>query len=445
MRWFSKSDYRDQYQYLGQTDMVQNSEFQLRMVLLGIPIFAAYFAYDLVFPMVWFFLYSLCLGVLQFITHQARKRYRRKIFQTAVICNTITAVIFISLPIFLWMTGDYVYRVAAVALSFGAMMHSVSQRAALPSFAIGDGFANGLFIVLVTIDILLGVLSWPDKLIIVTLGIAIMSYYCIALSAAFRVRAQLRLATNRTAEIQKMQLVGQMAGGIAHDFNNILTVIMGNLDLYKEVQSNEEKLSLVDGAYESAKKASVLISHLLSFSRQAHLSPKLVDLRDFVPTFVKMIRPIISDKVVIKVDISGKLDLINVDIGQFETAILNLVINARDAIPEKGSITIAAKMVEIKSTDKQARERSLEDGDYVAISISDSGSGIDQALQKRIFEPFFTTKDVGQGSGLGLSMAKGFAEQSYGGLYLDIDDERRTRFTFLLPSAGKATDLKSAA
>ncbi len=445
MPWLSKTDYRDQFQALGQTDMINSTEVRLRLVFIAVPIFAAFLGMGFVLPLYWFGLYLACLLTMQWIIQRLRQRYDRALFQVAIWFNAYIALVFISLPIALWLTGEAVFRVAAVALSFSAMMHSVAQRSRLPVFALGDGFANSLFLMVIMYSFWQDLPGLVEQLIITSLMLAMLVYYLFALTSAFRVRRALRAATEQSAEIQKMRLIGQLSGGVAHDFNNILTVIMGNLELYGEIKSPTERARLVEGAYAAAKKASVLTSQLLSFSRQAPLQPEPVSLPEFADHLVTMTAPLIPGKIDVQVSINEHLPPVQADQNQLEAAVLNLVLNARDAMPEGGHLMVTARELTIGLHSPVGLRTGLPHGDYVALEVEDTGEGVPWPIRDKIFDPFFTTKGVGHGSGLGLSMAQGFAEQSKGALLLESQEGKGTKFTLFLPVAHAAAQTMPAA
>lgn len=445
MLGLSKMDYRDQFQVLGQTDMIYSREVRLRLVFIAIPIIAAFLGYCFVLPIYWFALYFLCLLGMQWLIQRLRKGYDRGLFQAAVWFNSYTALVFTSLPIALWLTEDTVFRVAALALSFSAMMHSVAQRSNLPVFALGDGFANSLFLVVMMFSLWKELPGFVEGVIIISLILAMLVYYLFALTSAFRVRRSLRQATAQSDEIQKMRLIGQLSGGVAHDFNNILTVIMGNLELYGEVKNPTERARLVEAAHVAASKASMLTSQLLSFSRQASLRPEAVALRQFADHIVTMAAPLLPANIDVQIDIDAAVPPVRADRNQLEAAVLNLVLNARDAMPQGGVLLISAHEVTVGLHSAVGLKTGLPLGSYAALVLKDSGVGVPWSIRGRVFDPFFTTKGVGAGSGLGLSMAKGFAEQSKGTLLLESQEGKGAKFTLLLPVVDAAAQTLPAA
>jgi signal transduction histidine kinase len=210
-------------------------------------------------------------------------------------------------------------------------------------------------------------------------------------------------------QAQKMEGIGQLTGGVAHDFNNLLAVILGNLRLLtKQVSLTQPAQRLLDGAIQGAERGAFLTQRLLAFARRQDLMPRTIDIGQLLEDMTELMRQSIGAEVTLTIDVEPGLPTVMADANQLELAMLNLVINARDAMPDGGSIAISA------------REAPAEEGKatQVRISVADSGVGMDEETLARAVEPFFTTKGVGKGTGMGLAMVHGFAAQSGGSLKL---------------------------
>jgi signal transduction histidine kinase/CheY-like chemotaxis protein len=230
--------------------------------------------------------------------------------------------------------------------------------------------------------------------------------------ARLRRESEQRLqAEQRMLHMQKMEGIGQLTGGIAHDFNNLLAVILGNLTLLKNRLPADERMQrLLDGALQGAERGGALTQRLLAFARRQELSPRSVDLAALVTDMSSLIRRSAGPEVGIVMDFPGRLPAVRVDPHQLELALLNLAVNARDAMPSGGTITISAREARLAEGEMSG----LEAGSYVCIAVADTGTGMDEATLMQATEPFFTTKGVGKGTGLGLSMVDGLAAQSGG-------------------------------
>lgn len=220
---------------------------------------------------------------------------------------------------------------------------------------------------------------------------------------------------------QKMEAVGRLTGGIAHDFNNLLAVIVGNMQLLaRSLRESPRLLRQADTAMKAAMRGGELTRRLLAFARQQVLEPRVVDLNALIGGMYELLRRSLTGDIEIRQSLDPQAWAARVDPGQLENAVLNLTINARDAMPEGGTISITTRNIAI-GTDAQVAQggESLQPGDYAVLEVSDTGTGMSAETLKRVFEPFFTTKDVGKGSGLGLAMVYGFVRQSGGHVTID--------------------------
>ncbi|WP_370435575.1 PAS domain-containing protein [Microvirga sp. TS319] len=235
---------------------------------------------------------------------------------------------------------------------------------------------------------------------------------------------------------QKMEAVGQLTGGIAHDFNNLLTGIVGSLDLLKTRmgQGRYERLDrYIQAATTSANRAAALTHRLLAFARRQPLDPKAVDVNRLVMSMEDLLRRTTSEAIELTIATSDDLPLTLCDPNQLESAILNLVINARDAMPEGGDLIIETALIHLDNASATTSQE-IAPGPYVTIRVSDSGTGMPPDVLAQVFDPFFTTKPIGEGTGLGLSMVYGFAKQSEGHVRITSQVGRGTTVTIYLPA-----------
>ncbi|WP_028032913.1 cell cycle histidine kinase CckA [Chelativorans sp. J32] len=235
------------------------------------------------------------------------------------------------------------------------------------------------------------------------------------------------------AQSQKMQAVGQLAGGIAHDFNNVLTaIIMASDLLLTNHRPSDPSFPDIMNIKQNANRAASLVRQLLAFSRRQTLRPEVLNLTDVLADIRMLLSRLVGNDITLAVEHGHDLWPVKADIGQFEQVIVNLAVNARDAMPEGGQLTIRTKNV---SAEECARYpyRELQPADYVIVEVEDTGTGIPPEVQKKIFEPFFTTKEVGKGTGLGLSMVYGIVKQTGGFIYCDSEVGKGTTFRIFLP------------
>ena len=247
--------------------------------------------------------------------------------------------------------------------------------------------------------------------------------------------AQLRHNEEALRQSQKMEAVGQLTGGIAHDFNNMLTGIIGSLELLRRRLARgrlDDLDSLIDLGVTSANRAAGLTHRLLAFSRRQSLDSKAVEMNALVQSMGELLQRSLNESIQLDMRLNDKLWVAEADPNQLESALLNLVLNARDAMPDGGKLVVETSNQVLHPEFTEAYP-SLEPGDYVMLSVTDNGSGMPQSVINRAFDPFFTTKPIGQGTGLGLSMIYGFSKQSRGHVSIDSEIDQGTTVKLYLP------------
>jgi CheY-like chemotaxis protein len=246
-------------------------------------------------------------------------------------------------------------------------------------------------------------------------------------------------------QAQKMEAVGQLTGGIAHDFNNLLTVVIGNLEMLESrIGHDERATTYLKEAYETAQHGAELTTRLLAFARRQPLNPRIVDVGSLVEQAGALLRRTLGERVEIRCVVGKDLYRALIDPSQLENAIINLGINARDAMPGGGVITIEAANQNVDA-DYAQMHADMRQGRYVLIAVSDTGVGMSPEVRERAFEPFFTTKPVGSGTGLGLSMVYGFVKQSSGTVQIYSELGHGTTIRVYLPRAQEGDVTTTAA
>jgi len=254
--------------------------------------------------------------------------------------------------------------------------------------------------------------------------------------AAINERLQIEITERAQAEealrhAQKMDAIGQLTGGIAHDFNNMLTGVLGALDLIRRRVAAGRVSEIdryIEAATSSANRAASLTHRLLAFARRQSLNTRPVDINHMVESMEELLRRTIGESIELEIDLNSSLRLTHTDEHQLENALLNLVINARDAMPDGGRLLIQTEVVHVA-----VLHDALTPGDYVRLSVQDTGTGMSSDVIARAFDPFFTTKPIGQGTGLGLSMVYGFINQTGGQVQIDSVEGQGTRIDLYLP------------
>ena len=243
----------------------------------------------------------------------------------------------------------------------------------------------------------------------------------------------------RLRQAHKMEAVGRLAGGVAHDFNNLLTIIRGNSDLLKDREGSDAfHQKCVEQIQKASGRAVSMTRQLLAFSRMQVLQPRVIDLNGVVSELGKMIPRLIGEHIEYSFSPDPKLASVKADPGQIEQVILNLAANARDAMPSGGKLSVWTANVSVDEAEA-AKRQPMTPGQYILLSVSDTGHGMDEATKSHIFEPFFTTKELGKGTGLGLATVYGIVKQSGGFIWVDSSPGAGTTFEIYLPqAAGKA-------
>jgi signal transduction histidine kinase/ActR/RegA family two-component response regulator len=254
----------------------------------------------------------------------------------------------------------------------------------------------------------------------------------VAAVAAFIDNTERRALEAQLGQTSKMEAVGQLAGGIAHDFNNLLTVIMSYGAMLIERLEPGENRDDVEEMTDAAERAAGLTRQLLAFSRQQVMQPRVMDINNVVGGLEKMLGRLIGEDVELAIALDPQVGAINADPGQLEQVVMNLVVNARDAMPAGGRLSITTSNSEL-SPDSGGGKLHPPAGEYVMLSVADTGTGMSRTIQHRIFDPFFTTKEQGRGTGLGLATVYGIVQQSGGEIYVYSEVGQGTTFKIYFP------------
>jgi two-component system, cell cycle sensor histidine kinase and response regulator CckA len=253
--------------------------------------------------------------------------------------------------------------------------------------------------------------------------------------------AERRRLEEQLLQAQKMESIGTLAGGIAHDFNNLLTAILGNTQLAIEgLTPGSQDHELLVEIEQAARRAAALTNQLLAFSRRQRLERQAIDLNATMNELLNMLRRIIGEDVEIQLDLAPESPAVFADPAQIQQVVLNLAVNARDAMPSGGRLRIATRSVQLDATESQTYPWA-QPGSYTQIVVSDNGAGMDDTIQQRIFEPFFTTKEQGKGTGLGLAVVDGIVKQHGGFIKLASQAGQGATFTIVLPAAAAPAPL----
>jgi signal transduction histidine kinase/CheY-like chemotaxis protein len=244
-----------------------------------------------------------------------------------------------------------------------------------------------------------------------------------------------REAERKLQQAQKLEAIGKLTGGVAHDFNNMLTVITGTSETLVAGLKDKPELRATAGLIEqAAQRCRELIEHLLAFARRQPLHPRHVDVNAAISDVAKLLRPTLGEQIEIETVLGPDVGSVHVDASQLANSVLNMAINARDAMPDGGKLTLVTRKVELNKSELQINPEEGV-GTYVMIAVTDTGTGMPAHVRDKVFEPFFTTKEPGKGTGLGLSMVYGFVTQSGGHIRIESEEGRGTTIRLYLPPA----------
>jgi signal transduction histidine kinase/CheY-like chemotaxis protein len=312
----------------------------------------------------------------------------------------------------------------------------------VPAYGI-EALTKG-FLALISAGITAGMVLLLPRLLAMSTRVQLQQAYA-ALEEETRQRHKAEAMVRRFQEIeaneaqirqaQKMEAIGQLTGGVAHDFNNILTVITGTIEILGDAVKDRPHLSQITNMISAAaSRGADLTQHLLAFARQQPLQPRSTDVNALVIDAARLLRPTLGEQIEIDSMLAHDCAPALIDPSQLSTAILNLALNARDAMPNGGKLTLETKNVVLDET-YASMNSEVKPGNYVMIAVSDTGEGIPGTLLDKVFDPFFTTKEVGKGSGLGLSMVYGFVKQSNGHIKIYSEEGHGTAVKLYLPQA----------
>jgi len=251
----------------------------------------------------------------------------------------------------------------------------------------------------------------------------------------------LRISEERLRHSQRMEAIGRLAGGIAHSFNNLLAAIAFQCELLGErLEEKDERHVHVEEIQKAEERAAALARQLLAFGRKQVLQPRVLRLNDVIREMTPMLRRLLGETIHLETRLDSAAGAVHVDLGQIEQVILNLVVNARDAMPSGGTLLLAVENAEIAAGSFSGEEADLPPGSYLRLEVEDTGTGISPEVREHLFEPFFTTKERGQGTGLGLATVHGIVNQSGGHVQVESTPGEGTRFLILLPRATEAPE-----
>lgn len=418
--------------YMKEADMGSFGELVSRYAIIGAATAALYFANMSAIFLIWAAIYFGSNLLYVILLSRSPDDVSASKFSFFIVLNMISTTAFAALPIYLWTFDSLALKALALCGVGGNAMFVLWRHVQMTPNTFWEIILIAGSILFLGISTAVGSQNLSEMVIILTGTFGVALYYTFAHLSTIATHQNLIKARQTMAQSQKMEAIGRLTGGVAHDFNNILTIVKGNLELYRELETVSEKDAVVQEAHDASDRAVKVIAQLMAFSRQSTLQPRDIDLENLFGDLNQFLRPALPENIALTTLFPARKMSVWADPDQLSSAVLNLALNARDAMPEGGRIKVHVAPADDTSV---VMGDPLSRGTYTKIAVSDTGTGISTKDLYRVSDPFFTTKPTGKGSGLGLSMVRGFVEQSHGGLAIESTAGRGTTVSLLLPSS----------
>jgi two-component system, cell cycle sensor histidine kinase and response regulator CckA len=417
---------------------LSSREMVARMCVIIGGALGVWFGLGLWWPMVWTLSYVICALAYHLTTRSFPDRIGRRQLTIVIGFEAFLTLHWPVLFVYLWRQDHDATLFIDTLILAAAMTNALSARCEDTILTWSDRIVVAVLLGLAVLLFSLEAESTASTVVVLVVCLLMYIWMLVTLAEVSAMRRRLAQAERTAMEQQRIEAIGRLTGGVAHDFNNILTVIGGNLDLVREVSDPSEKLALLAEARSATGRAAAVTAQLLAYSRQSVLAPRSTALVECLARVEAFMSRLLPTAVRLTLHVAADLPVIEIDATRLESALINLILNSRDAMPGGGAITLSAHTI---ATDPSAPDAPA----HVVVAVADTGQGIDPAILPRVFEPYFTTKPVGKGSGLGLSMAKGFAEQSGGNLTIRSVPGNGTVVEMILPVRPAAAAVQSAA
>ncbi|MFT4783048.1 MAG: two-component system cell cycle sensor histidine kinase/response regulator CckA [Paracoccaceae bacterium] len=396
-------DYNPYIRQIAGLDDPKSAEVFARILLVFVAVITTAIVLDMGVLLIWYAVYVSVLLADQALSEASRSQSSLRWYIAQLSLVVLQSFVVAFLAILLWQGESPLHAFAALLTVTAAMIRSLLLRSLNIALLICDAVPIVAALLLMAAS-MLEQSGDPEKAIAaVIMALCLSSYFFVAVWQHAVKRRTYDKSQQVLFQAQKIKALGALTGGVAHDFNNLLTVTMGNLELYEQTESEEERKQLVQDAYDAAHRGSQLTRHLLSYARRAPLLESHTQIGDAIEDLRKLLVPTLPASIALELQVAPDLPKIMIDPCQLQSALLNLAINARDAMPKGGRLTISGLLAD-------------EGTRTVVFQVADTGTGMTPAQIEQAKEPFFSTKPYETGSGLGLSSVTGFVEQSRGKL-----------------------------
>ncbi len=440
---FSKSEYRTEIEELRNCEHVISVEFVVRILVIAAGVIVGSSLLDMWALVPWFFTYYGLISIEKLVLHRLSDNTSRSAFSILLVLNFCIASVFAFMPVYLWYSPEPVFKFGSLAMLVGATLNAFVIRARVWQVLVCYLVPTGSSFIVISLSYYFESGLSAEFISTFIVGCGLTTYLILAGGESYSAHKKHEETIARLHQAQKMEAIGNLTGGIAHDFNNLLSVIMGNLELLRNnSDGNQADGELIERALHATQRGARLTGQMLAYGRRSDLAPELLNVNDILTSSRYMVQRVLPASIHFVVKASTDDWLVLADQSKLETALLNLAINARDAMPEGGTLTISAQRLNVTDIVPTMNGK-LGYGNYIEIIVSDTGHGIDKNIQTQVFEPFFTTKPLDQGSGLGLSMVLGFVEQSGGSLQLESTSSKGTQVHLYLPAKIRKTPIST--
>lgn len=430
------SDYGVRIRMVRRAERISSPEFRARVGLIFVATLAGLVLMGLNSLPLWVLLYGLGIATEKAALHLWPAARSRGFFYALVGMNLYTGTVYAVLPVYLWHHDNDALKFGAMAALAGGVLHVYLVRARVWEIAAAHMIPTCAAFLAIALSYYQAPAGGPAFYSALVAAAAVIGYFFIAVYEANVAHRKLVETRSQLYQAQKMEAVGALAGGIAHDFNNLLSVIQGNLELLQQSGEAADRDLFTAEALQACWRGAALTRQLMALGRSSSpLSPPRRVLPETVLADVEtLVRRVVPSSIGVRRDAPPDLPAIMVDETALQSALLNLAINARDAMPKGGQMTFSAARVPLGA----ARPAFLDRQEFVALTVADTGEGIPDAHIKRIFDAFYTTKPKGKGTGLGLAMVAGFARRAGGHVEATSKPGEGARFTLYFPAAGPA-------
>lgn len=415
------------------TEPIGSFGFFLQFGLLALGAIASGLILGVWFPVLWWAAYFAAFMTEKAAAAFALRRRLARLRPAVLGLMAARASIYNVLAVYFWTLEEPVFQMGTLVMVVGSTLNTSIHQGRFATSVACVAVPNALLFVaiawLIYLESGFAAPFWGA----VVATICILPYYAKSVLTVTQKWRELERVTNELNRSQRIESIGRLTGGVAHDFNNILSVILGSLELMRDAKDPRERTELIDGAIKATENGSELTSQMLAISRRSPLVPRTIDLNEAIASFADMAVRVLPASIKLDVHYAEQPVPAAVDPNMLQSALINLAMNSKDAMPSGGVLSVEVRR-RAEVNQEPGRDR------MCAIVVSDKGAGISDDDLSRVFEPFFTTKELGAGSGLGLSMVKGFVEQSGGQIDVESQVGSGTSVTLTLPISGKAID-----